>query len=190
MDTDTTDVQMLGNVFWRRILMAAADGRPADAAAEVNRLVEHQAIRFPTTAAIALGMGLDWPRKPETCPRWCRRPTCSPRTPRGMRSRQLELEIARVRGVAASLAGNHEQAVDHFVTALWAARNLGESLWIARVLADYAQALVRAGRADEAEPLAAEAREAFERMGAVRALARLDAGMPANVPLSRAAAGR
>ena len=55
------------------------------------------------------------------------------------------------------------------------------ALWIARVLAAYATALVRAGRADEAEPLAAEAREPFERMGAVRAIERLDAGMPAGV---------
>jgi len=74
-----------------------------------------------------------------------------------------------------------EGAVDRFGSALAAARNLGEGFEIARVLADYAKALVRAGRADEAEPLAAEARETFERVGAVRALERLDAVMPTGV---------
>jgi Adenylate and Guanylate cyclase catalytic domain/Double zinc ribbon len=72
-------------------------------------------------------------------------------------------------------------AMDCFARSLSAARNLGELLVIARVLAGYARALVRAGRADEAGPLAAEAREAFEGMGAVRAIARLDAAMPAGV---------
>ena len=99
--------------------------------------------------------------------------------PAAKRSRRLEAEVGRVRGVAASLAGDHDEAVDQFGKALSAARNLGEGLWTARVLAEYARALAAADRADEAEPLAAEARDLFEQMGAVRAIERLDAGLPA-----------
>jgi tetratricopeptide (TPR) repeat protein len=99
----------------------------------------------------------------------------------GERSRWLDAEVGRVRGAAASLAGDHDGAVDHFAKALSAARNLGEALLVARVLSDYATALVRADRFDEAEPLAAEARVLFEGMGAERAIERLDAAMPARV---------
>jgi hypothetical protein len=43
------------------------------------------------------------------------------------------------------------------------------------VLADYGAALVRAGRPGDAEPLLAEARELYERMGATMRLERIDA---------------
>ena len=124
---------------------------------------------------------MDWAKKTGDVSALVAGPTCSTRPHVAdalAAARARDRPRSRRRRVA---GGNHDQAVDHFVTALSAARNLGESLWIARVLADYAQALVRAGRTDEAEPLAAEAREAFEGMGAIRALARLDAGMPAGV---------
>ena len=94
---------------------------------------------------------------------------CRPRS-----ARASSRPRSRAPGAAASLAGDHDDAVDHFGRAL-SARGTSASCPSRTVLAGYARALVRAGRADEAEPLAAEAREVFARMGAARAIARLDA---------------
>ncbi len=94
------------------------------------------------------------------------------------RTRLLEAEVARARGVVASHAGWHDEAAERFATSLAAARNLGEAWTLAGVLTSYGRALVRAGREDEALPLLAEARALWEHMGAVVWVERVDAAMP------------
>lgn len=178
-DADTSsDHQLSMAITFKRMLIAIDEDRPD---AIVDELVHLLGDPFPRTAATVVGFALDALQETGDVSALLPLVDRVDATPTALRSRQLEAEVSRARGVAASLAGDHEAAADWFGRSLSPARNLGEVLWIARTLADYARALVRAGRADEAEPLAAEARGAFERMGAKRALARLDAGLPAAV---------
>jgi tetratricopeptide (TPR) repeat protein len=181
IDETTTDQQLLGVVHFRLMLIAIDESRPDDLIAATADLVKHYLGRYPTSSASHLGIALDVLEPAGDVSVLLPLADLIDAAPASQRSRLLEIGVARTRGVAASLAGDHDGAVDWFVKALAAARNLGEQLYIAQVLAGYARALVRAGRADEAEPLATEAREAFERMGAVRAIARLDAAMPAGI---------
>jgi predicted ATPase/class 3 adenylate cyclase len=179
---DTADQQLRAVMNWRRILLLIADRRVDDLIAattdEAHLLSE---MGYPTQVSSTVGIALDTIRDIGDVTPLLPLIDLADAAPAAKRTRQLEANVGRVRGVAASLAAEHDEAADHFARALSAARNLGETLWVARVLADYAAALVRAGRADEAEPLAAEARAAFEKMGARRAIARLDAAMPAPV---------
>ncbi len=177
---ETPDLQLRNIVLFKRMLVSIAENRVGDLAAstvEVARLLSEQG--YPTNTALVAGFALDALQETGDVSALLPLFDLADEAPAGTRSRLLEAEVGRGRGVAASLAGEHDEAADWFVRALAAARNLGESLEVARVLADYARALVRAGRIDEAEPLAEEARSLFEQMGATRALARLDAAMPA-----------
>jgi class 3 adenylate cyclase/tetratricopeptide (TPR) repeat protein len=180
---ETSDVQLRAVILWRQIFLAIDEERIDDLvrlAGEEARLLNDTG--YPTECAVAAGIALDALQETGDVSALLPLFDLADGAPAATHSRRLELEVARGRGVAASLAGEHDEAADWFGRSLSAARNLGDRLWAARVLADYARALVRAGRADEAEPLAEEAREAFEQMGAKRALARLDAGMPARAP--------
>ena len=165
------------------MLVAIDEAGLDDLVGATSRLVERTVEALPSPAA-SVGLALDALEPTGDVSALLPLVDLLDSAPPGNGHARLDADIARARGVAASLAGDHDEAMDCFAKALSAARNLGEPLGVAQVLAGYARALVRAGRADEAEPLAAEAREAFERMGAVRAIERLDAGMPAGVTAS------
>jgi class 3 adenylate cyclase/tetratricopeptide (TPR) repeat protein len=178
----TADLQLREVLATKRMLLAIADRRIEDVVAAAGETARLDAgMRKLTQTAKTVGIALDTLQPTGDVSALLPLIDLADAAPPGGRARRLDADVGRIRGVAASLAGEHDQATDHFGRALSAARNLGESLWIARVLADYATALVRAGRLDEAESLADEARELFERMGAVRAIERLDAAMPARV---------
>ena len=85
-------------------------------------------------------------------------------------TRPLTATYERLAGVLAALRGEPDEAIGHFAAALPPMRSLGWPLWLAELLLDYADALCADGRADEAAPLVAEARELLERLGAVRLL--------------------
>jgi class 3 adenylate cyclase/predicted ATPase len=178
---DTADQQLLAVVHLKRMLVAIDQGRLDDLVQPTTAYVEQNIEQFPVVASMGVGLALDALEASGDVSGLLPIVDLVDSVPAGVRSRQLEADIARSRGVAASLAGDHDGAMDWFAKALSAARNLGELLIVAQVLAGYARALVRAGRADEAEPLAEEARRAFEQMGAVRAIERLDVAMPARV---------
>ena len=88
-------------------------------------------------------------------------------------SRQITAQLARLEGVLAALAGDHDAAVQQFGVALAAARSLGFSPWTGEILVDYADSLIADGRTDDAEPLLTEAREIAERLRYVRLLDRI-----------------
>ena len=91
-------------------------------------------------------------------------------------------QFARLEGVVASLAGEHDAAVDLLGTALAAARSCDAVHWTMEILCDYADALLRDDRGEEAASLLAEAREIGERLAALRTLERitaLEARLPA-----------
>jgi predicted ATPase/class 3 adenylate cyclase len=176
---ETGDLQLRDVLAFNRMLLATADRRIHDVVAAAGESARLEAgMGKLTQAAETVGIALDTLQPTGDVSALLPLIDLADAAPAGERARWLDAEVGRVRGAAASLAGDHDDAVDHFAKALSAARNLDESLLVARVLADYATSLVRAGRPDEAEPLAAEARVLFEGMGAVRAIERLDAGMP------------
>ncbi len=74
----------------------------------------------------------------------------------------------RLAGVLAAHAGQWDEAIGHYAIALPPLRSYADPIWLAELLLDYAAALCSDGRADEAAPLASEAREILERLGAVR----------------------
>jgi tetratricopeptide (TPR) repeat protein len=179
---ETADVQLREVLASKRMLLALVDGRIDDVVAAVGDSARLEAGQGKLIqAAETVGIALDALQLTGDVSPLLPLIDLADAASAGERSRWLDAEVGRVRGAAASLAGDHDGAVDHFAKALSAARNLGEALLVARVLSDYATALVRADRFDEAEPLAAEARVLFEGMGAERAIERLDAAMPARV---------
>jgi class 3 adenylate cyclase/tetratricopeptide (TPR) repeat protein len=95
--------------------------------------------------------------------------------------RILVAQFARLEGVVASLAGEHDAAVDRLGAALGAARSCWIVPWTMEILCDYADALLRDDHGEEAVPLVAEAREIGERLGAFRTLERI-AAVEARLP--------
>jgi class 3 adenylate cyclase/tetratricopeptide (TPR) repeat protein len=83
--------------------------------------------------------------------------------------------LERSRGVVAAHAGDEDAAVSAFGIALATARSANDLWFLAEVLSDYGRALVTFGRVDEADPLLDEARELWQRMGAVAQLEKLEA---------------
>ncbi len=96
-------------------------------------------------------------------------------------SRVLNCQFTRLEGVRASLAGDHDTAVDRLGVALAAARSRNLVPWVVEILCDYADALLRDDRGADAAPLVAEAREICERLGAQRSLERV-AAIEARLP--------
>ncbi len=99
--------------------------------------------------------------------------------------RSVTSQTARLRGVLATLDGDHDAAVEHFGAALAPARSLGFFPWVAEILVDYAGALVADDRRSEAVPLLAEARDVAESLRWARLLNRI-ADLEASAPREEA----
>lgn len=180
-ETETTDVQLRTMALWRRQLEAELEGRYDDATAAILDAVGAtgsadlmpaqavaEALHDAATYATLTGdhaAALRLAARVET------RPT--------IHVRSVDAQLNRLRANAAAAAGDGEAAADGYAVALANARNLGFAYSLAPVLHDYGAWLVASGRAGEAAPLLAEARELFERMGAAVWLGRLDAIAPA-----------
>jgi tetratricopeptide (TPR) repeat protein len=181
-DHATSDVQLRTVALWRKRLTAELEGRHADAMAAAAECLTDDSLDFLTsqivcdavhdtatyatlsgdhTAALALAARV------ETLP------------PMLLRARGVQSQLQRLRANAAAATGDPEGAAEAYGVALANARSLGFAYWLAPVLHDYGAWLVSTGRADEAAPLVAEARELFEHMGATVWLRRLDAIAPA-----------
>jgi hypothetical protein len=89
-------------------------------------------------------------------------------------SRQITAQLARLEGVVAALAGDHDTAAERFGIGLAAARSLDFRPWVSEILVDYADSLISDDRADDAAPLLAEARTIAEQLGWTRLLARIE----------------
>ena len=91
---------------------------------------------------------------------------------------QLPFGVGQVRRFEALLAaksGDGKLAEERFRAAAEMLREISARFYLAVVLLEHGEWLAEAGKADEAEPLLAEAREIFERLGAAPWLERLDA---------------
>ena len=96
----------------------------------------------------------------------------------------VEAQLARLRGLLAARHGQSGQAEQSLKAAGARFRELGLPFWLAVSLLELGEVLVAEGRADEAAPLLAEAREIFDRLQARPWLERLDR---AGVPVAEAA---
>jgi class 3 adenylate cyclase/tetratricopeptide (TPR) repeat protein len=178
----SSDTQLQMNVAFKAQLVATLEGRPSGVLKAIRELVPLLLESdFGEPAAFALGIALDVLYDDGDPAPLLPLVDLVEAVPLPLRTRGLVADTARVRGAVASLAGDHDAAVDHFATGLAAARNLGDGYPLARVLADYGRALVRAGRTEEAEPLLVEARQLFEKMRAVVWLERIDAVLPSGL---------
>jgi predicted ATPase len=178
-DTTTADVQMRGIALWRRYVEAELDERFDEAIAGVDKSIVDAADLIPAQVIAELlydaeqyaTRGGDH----AAALRVAERVEALPAT---MLVRSVNGQLNRLRANAEAAAGRDDEAADRYALALANARNLGYAYWLAPVLADYGTWLLASGRADEAAPLLAEARELFEGMGAVLWLRRLDAVAP------------
>jgi tetratricopeptide (TPR) repeat protein len=91
---------------------------------------------------------------------------------------QLPFSVGQMRRFEALLAarsGESERAEERFRSATEILREISARFYLACVLLEHGEWLTESGRAAEAEPLLAEAREVFERLAASPWLERLDA---------------
>jgi class 3 adenylate cyclase len=173
---DEGDIQQRGVEVWRQALAAEAAGRLAEASALlVTALDLSVEIRGSATTAEALKDLADLALRQRSHEHTLAAAAAVETLPPSARTRAIASQLHRLQANAAAAEGDHETAAERFALALAAARNLGFAFWLAPVLRDYGAWLVAAGRTDEAAPLLAEARELFERMGAVVWLEWLDA---------------
>jgi class 3 adenylate cyclase/tetratricopeptide (TPR) repeat protein len=94
--------------------------------------------------------------------------------PERHRTRQLIAALGDARGIVATATTYEDAAIDAFGVGLAAARSARDRWATAEILSDYGLALVSFGRAEEAEPLLAEAHALWEQMGAKRWLERIE----------------
>jgi len=150
-----------------------ADAALAAAAAMVTAAVTHRQADTNIGEGLRLAAGTvrgASDRSPATLALECAGEAMTLRT-----TRPLTATWERLAGVLAALRGENDEAIGHFAAALPPMRSLGWPLWIAELLLDYSDALCADGRADEAAPLVAEAREILEQLGAVRLIPTVEA---------------
>jgi class 3 adenylate cyclase/predicted ATPase len=178
--TSSTDLQQQSLLDYRDFVLAKAAGRLDDVVGSVERwtavLLE---LGYDESAAQLAGAAADAAADAEGFDEVLARVLDSIDTrSTSRRTRAVEADLARLRGVLASRAGDNEAALESFALALGHARARGRARVLAAVLMEYGAALLRAGRDEDAAPLLDEARGLYERMGATARLRRLDALAP------------
>jgi predicted ATPase/class 3 adenylate cyclase len=181
----TTDVQVQGGYQAAAAAVRLAEGNPKDALTEAEHAFSGRAsmgisaqdvkLGFVHALEAALALG-DRDKADELL-------TMVEQLPPGLRPPYLAATAHRFR---ARLAGADPAADREFTTAARELRMLDLPFHHAVVLTEHGDWLAAQGRRDDAEPLLAEARETFERLGAKPWLDRLDAaeaGTPAQVPV-------
>jgi class 3 adenylate cyclase/tetratricopeptide (TPR) repeat protein len=100
----------------------------------------------------------------------------------GADSQSLHAQRRRLGARIAAKSGESDKAEQGFKLAAGAFRELAVPFWLAVTLLEQGEWLVGEARGDEAEPLLAEAREIFERLGAAPWLERASAGAQQEIP--------
>ena len=183
---ETSDLQLRGNALEQAALVAAYEGRPEEALRSCRLRIEMD-LEHDEPFSAAIGVRIAARIASEHGPVGTLRELVGLFADvRDTRLTRYGLAyVNRARGIVAAGEGDEDAAVSAFGLALAAARSAEDAWTVAEVLGDYARALVTFGRADEAEPLLAEDRELWERMGATAQLERLEqvGGTPAEVPV-------
>ena len=98
--------------------------------------------------------------------------------PPGSSSQYLQAQASRFRARLAAARVEMEEADRRFKRATGLFREIAAQFYLAVTQLEHGEWLTGQGRADEAEPLLAEAGETFERLEATPWLERLDAALP------------
>jgi tetratricopeptide (TPR) repeat protein len=164
----SADVQERGSYHCGHALLLLAHGRASDALAEAREALGaretmgftqeyvKEAFVTATEAALQLGDVAAAEAELETIES----------LPRGQRSQFLQAQVLRFRARVAATRGQAERVEDLFKGAAGLFRELSIPFYMACTELEHAEWLSAGGRAAEAEPLLAEAREVFERLGA------------------------
>jgi tetratricopeptide (TPR) repeat protein len=180
----SSDVQDQATYACAEAALARAEGRHPDALAAGERAVAqaaslgiaNQGVKQGFVHAIEAALAIGESQKAEELV------STIERLPPGLRPPFLEAAAHRYR---ARLADAVDRAASEYATAAQRFRDLGLPFWLAVTQLEHAEWLVGQGRTDETTSLLAEAREIFERLGAMPWLERLDvlslsqAGVPA-----------
>jgi tetratricopeptide (TPR) repeat protein len=162
---ESSDVQDRSCYATAEAALARAAGRFVDALAAAERAISYtptigianQAIKHGFVHAIEAALALGDPEKAEELL------STIDRLPPGLRPPFLDAQAQRFR---ARLASALDVATSGYAAAVTRLRELELPFWLAVTLLEHGELLGEQGRADEAEPLLAEAREIFERLGA------------------------
>jgi predicted ATPase/class 3 adenylate cyclase len=175
-DLESGDQQQHSNALTKHILLALADGRPADVHALAREEIEVSLeMEFASFSAWCLELACEAAVAARSQRNLASLAALLDPVPHARRTRRLAAAIGRARGLAAAELGDDAAAAEWFGRALAAARNLNAPPVLGPVLADYGGWLMTCGRAEEATPLLAEARALFDRMGVAWWLERIDA---------------
>jgi tetratricopeptide (TPR) repeat protein len=158
--------------------LGRADGRPAEALAAAERAIAHsstlgirnQAVKTAHVHAIEAALAIGDRERAEALL------STIESLPPGLRPPFLDGQAHRFR---ARLAPTADEADPGYATAAARFRELELPFWLAVTLLEHGEWLGEQGRSDEAEPLLAEAREIFERLGAAPWLERTGAPLEA-----------
>jgi class 3 adenylate cyclase/predicted ATPase len=172
---DSSDVQLRGTALSHDALSAIIDGRPKDALASCQALIDNRLEQDdPQRAAGAFEFASRVAREYGLADELSKLVSRFDKVPERQRTRQLIATLEDARGIAARATRDENTAIDAFGVALAAARSANDRWQTAEILSDYGLALVSFGRDEEAEPLLAEARTLWEQMGAKRWLERIE----------------
>ncbi|HYX75917.1 MAG TPA: adenylate/guanylate cyclase domain-containing protein [Gaiellaceae bacterium] len=171
---ERAETQERGTIALGRAALARGEGRPEDAlrfaleAASLGGTIGnfHPIFKQALAAALDAAVALDEPSRPGEVFERIR--GLSP----GVRTPLVDAQLARYAAHCAAAAGDLGDADRRFRNASELLREVGASFYLAVVLLEHG-ALLATERPDEAEPLLAEARETFERLGAAPWLDRL-----------------
>jgi class 3 adenylate cyclase/tetratricopeptide (TPR) repeat protein len=175
VDASTSDVQLHAGYMLATAVVRRAEGRYDEALAAASEAIGHQRAQgnamgvvecFVEAVEAALQLGRD-----ETAQELI---ASVENLPPGEDSQSLRAHRWRL---GARIAAGHEErekTEQGFKRAAGAFRELALPFWLAVALTEHGEWLVGAGRAAEAEPLLAEAREIFERLGAKPWLERIE----------------
>ena len=158
---ESSDVQERGAYLCARASLRRAEGRPQEALADAQATIEtgrtfglaHQSVKQGVVEAIEAAFTLGEAAKIEELL------TSIETLPAGSRPPYLDAQARRLRARLTGDGAGYEAAAEQF-------RQLGIHFWLAVTLLEHAEWLAPQGRAAEAEPHLAEAREIFERLEA------------------------
>jgi tetratricopeptide (TPR) repeat protein len=173
----SAEIQDIAAHALARPILARADGRLGDALAKADDVfgkigdlgVEHPFMRLAFADVLETAWALGDLESIERRLDWFRQLRPADRLP------SWSAHALRAEALLATGARDLESADSKFKQAAALLREISARFWLACVLLEHGEWLTEAGRADDAEPLLAEAREIFERLGAAPWLERLDA---------------
>jgi tetratricopeptide (TPR) repeat protein len=181
-DVDETDHQLRNVVLWRTALRYTLDGRLDEAARALCDTLP-RAVDFSSQSTAETLHDLSSVVRALGATELAEEGLAALEdAPPGVRTRLVESQSHRLRAILAAIEGREDDTASAYGIALANARSVGYPFFLAPVLRDYGVWLVSCGRAEDAAPLLAEARELYTAMGASARIEELDAiGLPSEV---------